>query len=282
MNAKHTTQSARNAVSMYVYTTAMALSLVAGMAHAQTPSFVAVTGLSGGAVSLIAGDRNIANPMVAVGITGVGLFTGVAGSAASGTAVAWSAQTCDACAYARNAAWDDKGQLWVATSGQGLWRGAPGSAFTEIKLPGSNIVQWVSRAADGTMWAVLGNGVVQVKADNSTTVIGKNAAQLGLDKLAMPSSAGGIVSTAFPALNSAMIRSASATSGAGAPATNCSWSTRSADLPIPAMDTKASALARFVANMPRSEPSLSSAIMSKRRSASLPIALLLAAIPRLS
>lgn len=193
MNMNDHPQPARSAFSTCVSMTALALSLVAGMAHAQTASFTAVTGLSGGAVSLIAGDRNVANPMVAVGITGVGLFTGVAGSAASGTAVAWSAQTCDACAFARNAAWDDKGQLWVATSGQGLWRAAPGSAFTEIKLPGSNIVQWVSRAADGTMWVVLGNGVVQVKADNSTTAIGKNAAQLGLDKLAMPSSVGGIV-----------------------------------------------------------------------------------------
>ncbi len=171
----------------------LAFALLAGLpSQPFAQSFSAVTGLSGGAVSLIVGDRNIANPMVAVGITGVGLFTGAAGTAATGTAVTWAAQACDACAYARNAAWDDKGQLWVATSGQGLWRGTPGGSFSEVKLADSNIVQWVSRAADGTMWAVLGNGVVQIKADSSASVIGKNASQLGLDKLALPSSAGGV------------------------------------------------------------------------------------------
>ncbi len=193
MNDNDNPQPARNAFSIYVSAAALALSLVAGTSEAQTPSFAAVTGLSGGAVSLIAGDRNAATPTLAVGIAGVGLFTGAAGGAANGTAVGWSPQACDTCAYARNAAWDDKGQLWVAASGQGLWRGTPGANFTEVKVPGSNIVQWVSRAADGSMWAVLGNGVVQIKPDGSTTAMGKNASQLGLDKLALPADGAGVV-----------------------------------------------------------------------------------------
>jgi ligand-binding sensor domain-containing protein len=163
-------------------------------AHAQ--GFTPVTGLAGGAVSIIAADSNALSPTLAVGIQGLGVYTGSATPLASSGSIAWAAQDCEACANARNAAWDAQGRLWVASSGYGLWRGTPtasGATFTAVPVKESNIVQWIARAADGTMWAVLGNGVVQLNADGSATRKGSNATLLGIDKLAMPASASGTV-----------------------------------------------------------------------------------------
>ncbi len=163
-------------------------------AHAQ--GFTPVTGLAGGAVSIIAADSNALSPTLAVGIQGLGVYTGSAAPLASSGSIAWAAQDCEACANARNAAWDAQGRLWIAASGYGLWRGAPtvsGATFTAVPVKESNIVQWIARAADGTMWAVLGDGVMQINADGSTTPKGSNAALLGLDKLAMPAAASGTV-----------------------------------------------------------------------------------------
>lgn len=158
------------------------------IAHAQ--SFTAVTGLSGAAVASIATGSG-SNTSVAVVIGGLGVYTGAAASAASGTPVSWTAQSCIACAQARNVTWDVSGRLWIAASGYGLWRGAPGGAFAQVTIPHSNVVQWVERAPDGTVWAVLGNGVVQLNNDGSTTTKGNNGTRLGLDKLALPATVGG-------------------------------------------------------------------------------------------
>lgn len=175
----------------------LALSVVAALPLGlQAQSFAPVTGLAGGAVSIISADSNALIPTLAVGIQGLGIYTGSATPLASGGSIAWAAQDCEACANARNAAWDAQGRLWVAASGYGLWRGVPtasGAKFTAVTVKESNIVQWIARAADGTMWAVLGNGVVQINADGSTTGKGSNAALLGLDKLAMPTTAAGTV-----------------------------------------------------------------------------------------
>lgn len=158
----------------------------------QAQSFTPVTGLSGGAVASIAPGSGT-NASVAVVIGGLGVYTGAAASAAGGTNVTWAAQSCTACAQARNAAWDAGGRLWVAASGYGLWRGTPGGAFSQVTVPQSNVVQWVERAADGTVWAVLGNGVVQINNDGSTVAKGNNGTRLGLDKIALPATAGGTV-----------------------------------------------------------------------------------------
>jgi hypothetical protein len=155
--------------------------------------FAPVTGLWGGAVSMIAIDRNATSPTVAVGIHGLGLFTGSASVAKDGSKVNWTIALCDACAWGRHASWDDKGRLWVAASGYGLWRGGVNTAFAEVKLAGSNIVHYVARGGDGTMWAVLGTGVVQITAEDGVKTVGKNAGYLGLDKLALPTNTGGEV-----------------------------------------------------------------------------------------
>lgn len=175
-------------------------------------SFTPVNGLSGGAVASIAAGTG-GNTSVAVVVGGLGVYTGAAASATNGTPVSWTAQSCLACAQARNAAWDTSGRLWVAASGYGLWRGAPGSAFTQVTMPQSNVVQWVERAADGTMWAVLGNGVVQINGDGSTTTKGNNGTRLGLDKLALPAAEGG---TAYAASGGEVYSLASGTVAAPA------------------------------------------------------------------
>lgn len=61
----------------------LALGLALPFSTAQAATFAAVTGLSGGAVSLIAADRNASNPTVAVAVQGVGLFTGAVSAASS-------------------------------------------------------------------------------------------------------------------------------------------------------------------------------------------------------
>lgn len=173
------------------------LAVVAGLPlGSQAQSFAPVSGLAGGAVSIIAADGNALNPTLAVGISGLGVYTGSATPLASNGSIVWAAQVCEACANARNAAWDAQGRLWVATSGYGLWRGTPttsGATFAAVAVKESNIVQWVARAADGTMWVALGDGVVQLNADGTATRKGSNAALLGLDKLAMPATVSGTV-----------------------------------------------------------------------------------------
>lgn len=75
----------------------LAFALALPFSTAQAATFAAVTGLSGGAVSLIAADRNASNPTVAVAVQGVGLFTGAAGAASSGSTVAWTASVATRC-----------------------------------------------------------------------------------------------------------------------------------------------------------------------------------------
>jgi hypothetical protein len=152
-----------------------------------------VTGLSGGTVTIVAANKDEAAPSFAVVIGGLGLYVAEGKGLAAGGNVSWIAQDCVACASARNAAWDSRGQLWVAASGYGLWRRRAAGVFSEVKLVESNIVQWVSTAPDGSMWLVLGNGVARVDADGNVTRQGIGAEMLGLVRLAMPSTTSGLV-----------------------------------------------------------------------------------------
>ncbi len=181
--------SYRTPVSVFV------LVMLASMtASAQVPTFAPVTGLSGGAVSVVATSQSASSPQVAVVVDGLGLYASSAPDAAlTGSAVTWTAQSCDACAWSKTAAFDDAGRLWVAASGYGLWRGAANSAYSEVKLSDSNIAQWVARGADGSIWVATGNAVLQVQAGDKVTVRGTNAARLGIHQLALPPAANGSV-----------------------------------------------------------------------------------------
>lgn len=169
-----------------------AMSIISTTLAAQVPPTAPFTGLSGGAISVIASNRNSSAPQMAIAATGVGIYAaGTAKDALTGRPVEWAAQNCDACAWATSIAYDDDGRLWVAASGYGLWRGDNTGSFAEVKLNESNIVKYVARGSGSSMWAVLGNGVVKIGSADRTAWQGINGGSLGLETLALPSAEGG-------------------------------------------------------------------------------------------
>jgi hypothetical protein len=169
----------------------VAISLVASTASIASLSALAapptpITGLTGGAVSIAAANRNSANPQVAVGIEGLGFFVGNTSGADAGTSTNWVAQTCEGCSFARNAVWDDAGQLWVAGSGYGLWRRTAAGAFAKVALAEANVVQWVARGVSdtsGKLWLALGNGVATMDAQGKVTRQGTGSESLNFTAL---------------------------------------------------------------------------------------------------
>lgn len=149
-----------------------------------------LTGLSGaasGSVALSPGDRLVATASPGLQVS----IATTTSNALVGTATTWSAVSCAGCAWARNLAFDDTDRLWVAASGYGLWRGAVNGTFSAVTLGDSNLAHWVARAADGSMWVVTGNSVLEVQAGDKTRVRGSNSATLALRQLALANTAAG-------------------------------------------------------------------------------------------
>lgn len=169
-----------------VLTSISALAIASFSAVAAPPT--QITGLSGGLVSVAAASRSSANPQVAVGIEGLGFFVGNTSGADTGTNTTWAAQTCEGCSFARNAVWDDAGQLWVAGSGYGLWKRSTAGSFAKVPLAAANVVQWVARGASdssGKLWLALGNGVATMSAQGAVTRQGSGSESLHFTQLAV-------------------------------------------------------------------------------------------------
>jgi len=180
-------------VPQIVFSSAIA-SLLTSSALAQGAQFGPVMGLTGGATPVVASHGSASSNQLATAVSGLGLYvTGTAGAAVSGSSVDWTQQSCDACAWAKSAAFDDQGRLWVAASGYGLWRGTPNAQYTALSLGDSNIANWVGRGSDGTIWVVTGNSVLQVASGDKVAVKGTNTARLAIQQLALPATAAGSV-----------------------------------------------------------------------------------------
>jgi len=158
--------------------------LLSGSPDAASP-MSALTGLSGDTVSAIAISRGPSATFIAA-IPGMGLFAaGGPTNALTSTSPAWTAQNCEGCGWVRNLAFDGTDRVWVAASGYGLWRGTVNGTFSAISLSDSNIAHWVARGADGNIWVVTGNSVLEVQSGDKTLARGSNAATLSLRQVAL-------------------------------------------------------------------------------------------------
>jgi ligand-binding sensor domain-containing protein len=149
-------------------------------------NYASTTGLTGGSIRLLATSNAASGSRVAALVDGVGLYVADAARVAAAKSVQWTAESCVPCAHARSLSWDTRGQLWVAASGLGLWKRAANGQYERVIFPESNIVEWVSVGADGTVWAILGNGSLKIAVDGTTQRLPSAGAGVVFDKILAP------------------------------------------------------------------------------------------------